>query len=142
MGSDPITELLKKEGILKSMAFEKNGTLVSSIICPALTACLLAGAFGGAEYVRAEDVDADFAPVTQEGRYETNENLALPGFHYELDSSHEVDGRQGIAWSEDGYFVSGSTTLTKYDKEWNDGYSHLLLYKSQHNKVQYRLKNR
>ena len=82
--------------------------------CALLNVCLLAGSCS----VRAEEQMADFAPVTQEGRYEMNGNLLLPGFTYEPDSSHEVDGRQGIAWSEDAYYVSGSTTLTKYGKDW------------------------
>ena len=34
-------------------------------------------------------------------------------------ASHEVNGRQGIAYENGFYYVSGSTTLTKYDKEWN-----------------------
>ena len=38
---------------------------------------------------------------------------------YNLLSSHEVTGRQGIAYENGCYFVSGSTTLTKYDKDWN-----------------------
>ena len=35
---------------------------------------------------------------------------------YSLSGSVEVDGRQGIAVDGDYYYVSGSTTLTKYDK--------------------------
>ena len=38
---------------------------------------------------------------------------------YKLLSSHEVAGRQGVASEGDYYYVSGSTTLTKYDKNWN-----------------------
>lgn len=38
---------------------------------------------------------------------------------YRLLASHEVAGRQGIAYENGCYFVSGSTTLTKYDKDWN-----------------------
>lgn len=34
-------------------------------------------------------------------------------------SIHEVDGRQGIAWENGLYYVSGSTTLSVYDAEWN-----------------------
>ena len=40
-------------------------------------------------------------------------------FSYILDSSHEVDGRQGIAWENGLYYVSGSTSLSVYDAEWN-----------------------
>ena len=38
---------------------------------------------------------------------------------YTLSKSVEVAGRQGIAVDDDYYYVSGSTTLTKYDKDWN-----------------------
>lgn len=38
---------------------------------------------------------------------------------YRLLASHEVNGRQGIAYENGCYYVSGSTTLTKYDKDWN-----------------------
>ena len=45
------------------------------------------------------------------------EGSAMPNYH--LLSSHEVAGRQGIAFENECYYVSGSTTLTKYDKSWN-----------------------
>ena len=38
---------------------------------------------------------------------------------YTLACYHEVNGRQGVACEGDFYYVSGSTTLTKYDKNWN-----------------------
>lgn len=38
---------------------------------------------------------------------------------YTLSSVHRVNGRQGICVEGDSYWVSGSTTLTKYDREWN-----------------------
>lgn len=38
---------------------------------------------------------------------------------YSLESIHQVNGRQGIVTEGDYYWVSGSTTLTKYDKNWN-----------------------
>ena len=38
---------------------------------------------------------------------------------YELESVHAVNGRQGICVEGDYYWVSGSTTLTKYDRSWN-----------------------
>lgn len=41
------------------------------------------------------------------------------GLNYTLDSVHKVNGRQGVCVEGDYYWVSGSTTLTKYDKEWN-----------------------
>lgn len=38
---------------------------------------------------------------------------------YTLFSVHRVNGRQGICVEGDSYWVSGSTTLTKYDRDWN-----------------------
>lgn len=45
------------------------------------------------------------------------EESAMPD--YTLLSSHEVAGRQGVACENGCFFVSGSTTLTKYDGDWN-----------------------
>lgn len=42
-----------------------------------------------------------------------------PAHQYILNSSHPVDGRQGIAYEDGLYYVSGSTTLSVYDEEWN-----------------------
>ena len=41
------------------------------------------------------------------------------GMEYELQSVHRVNGRQGVCVEGDYYWVSGSTTLTKYDRDWN-----------------------
>ena len=38
---------------------------------------------------------------------------------YSLKSIYQVNGRQGICVEGDRYWVSGSTTLTRYDNEWN-----------------------
>ena len=38
---------------------------------------------------------------------------------YDLASVHRVNGRQGICAEGEYYWVSGSTTLTKYDRDWN-----------------------
>ena len=42
---------------------------------------------------------------------------ALP--EYTLDASVEVTGRQGVCSEGDYYWVSGSKTLAKYDRDWN-----------------------
>ena len=42
-----------------------------------------------------------------------------PARTYTLDTVHPVDGRQGVCVEGDCYWVSGSTTLTKYDRNWN-----------------------
>ena len=38
---------------------------------------------------------------------------------YELNSSHEVNGRQGVCVENGSYWVSGSKTLAKYDSNWD-----------------------
>ena len=57
-------------------------------------------------------------PVNKLGRYEEEYNLPT-NYSYVLESAHEVDGRQGIAYENNKYYVSGSTTLSIYDKSWN-----------------------
>ena len=42
-----------------------------------------------------------------------------PGRSYKLASVHQVNGRQGICAEGGYYWVSGSGSLTKYDKDWN-----------------------
>ena len=38
---------------------------------------------------------------------------------YQLTKTVEVDGRQGVAAENGCYWISGSTTLSKYDRDWN-----------------------
>jgi len=38
---------------------------------------------------------------------------------YVLERAVEVDGRQGVAAEDGTYWVSGSTTLSRYDSDWN-----------------------
>ena len=52
-------------------------------------------------------------------RPEDNPATMLPANSYELADSKEVEGRQGICCEGDHYWVSGSATLTKYDRNWN-----------------------
>ena len=83
----------------------------SIIMCLALVFAMIAGT--------AEPVSAKTTlPETVTGRSEADELLSLPGFTYELSSVHKVDGRQGIAWGNDMFYVSGSTSLSVYDKKW------------------------
>lgn len=51
-------------------------------------------------------------------RQETTESGDSPR-SYKLTSVHPVSGRQGICTEGDYYWVSGSGSLTKYDKDWN-----------------------
>ena len=60
---------------------------------------------------------AEPAPVTVTGRPE--ESVSGPEYAYNLSGVHEVDGRQGVAWEDSYFYISGSTTLTRYDADWN-----------------------
>ncbi len=65
-----------------------------------------------------EEYQVQPAPVTVEGRPEEEGNPA-PNYKYLLADVHEVDGRRGVACGDDCYYVSGSTTLSRYDSDWN-----------------------
>lgn len=52
-------------------------------------------------------------------RIEDDATKMLPKHSYVLNKVVEVNGRQGITTDGNYYWVSGSTTLTKYDKDWN-----------------------
>ena len=64
-----------------------------------------------------EEYSVQPAPVTVKGRPEEGGNLT-PENEYSLADVHEVDGRQGVACGDDCFYISGSTTLTKYDSQW------------------------
>ncbi len=66
-------------------------------------------------WARAETMPA---PVTVYGRPEEVPTDLLPACAWTLAGSHAVDGRQGIAWEAGEYWVSGSTTLSRYDASW------------------------
>ena len=59
------------------------------------------------------------AKDSNSSRPEDNPALMLPANSYKLAGSKEVNGRQGICSEGDYYWVSGTTTLTKYDRNWN-----------------------
>ena len=84
-------------------------------IMPLLTAALITvpGALGPAAAAAGQPP----APVTVPGRAEADD--LNPRHSYVLNGVHAVDGRQGIARTEDGYCVSGSATLSRYDADWN-----------------------
>ena len=58
------------------------------------------------------------APDMPKGRAESDPEALLPRYSYELNASHAVDGRQGIACGDGVYYVSGSATLSRYDGDW------------------------
>ena len=43
----------------------------------------------------------------------------LPKYNYTLVDVHQVEGRQGICADKQYYYVSGSKSLAKYDRNWN-----------------------
>ena len=53
----------------------------------------------------------------KEEEMENKQKDYAPRQSYELNSVHAVKGRQGICTDGKYYWVSGSTTLTKYDRE-------------------------
>ncbi len=55
----------------------------------------------------------------QSERAEDPAKATVPANQYRLKDSAEVNGRQGVSCEGDYYWVSGSKTLTKYDREWN-----------------------
>jgi lysophospholipase L1-like esterase len=61
---------------------------------------------------------AAFMPVRAEAE-STALQESLPKYSYGLTAIVPVDGRQGIATDGNYYWVSGTTSLTKYDKNWN-----------------------
>lgn len=83
---------------------------------PLLLACALAGAT-----VLGVCAGCSSGAVTEEGssRPEADEAAMLPANSYVLEDVVEVDGRQGVCAEDGCYWVSGSTTLSKYDAEWN-----------------------
>ena len=69
-------------------------------------------------FIASQKQEAIPAPVTQPGRPEQRDGLKT-NFAYEPAGVHQVNGRQGVALAQDGYIVSGSTCLLRYDKDWN-----------------------
>ena len=65
----------------------------------------------------ASSAEQPSAPITAPGRSEAGD--MNPRHSYTLNGVHAVDGRQGVAWTGDGYCISGSTTLSRYDDAWN-----------------------
>ena len=69
--------------------------------------CLLAGSIAGCSSAKTGS------------RPENDPSVMMPAHSYTLKSSVEVKGRQGVCAEGDFYWVSGSKTLAKYDKNWN-----------------------
>lgn len=67
----------------------------------------------------AEGGDKETVPEVASLRPEDHPEWIMPAYSYELQGSAEVDGRQGVAAEGSYVWVSGSTTLSKYDADWN-----------------------
>ncbi len=98
---------MKKKQILRS------GAMLA--ILASLAGCTSAPAQPAETAKPAETVPA---PLTVSGRPEETNSSITPAFQYRLSGVHEVNGRQGIACDGEYYYVSGSTLLEKYDRNW------------------------
>ena len=96
-----------------------NSALATRAWMPLLAACLvLAWALcTGCSATAAVSSSTSTAPDS--ARPEDDPTAMLPANSYELAGSVEVNGRQGVCCEGDHYWVSGSATLTKYDRNWN-----------------------
>lgn len=57
--------------------------------------------------------------ISRDKRPEHDTAIMMPANTYTLRDTVEVKGRQGVCAGDDCYWVSGSATLAKYDKDWN-----------------------
>lgn len=57
--------------------------------------------------------------VSRDKRPEHDTAVMMPANNYTLKNAVEVKGRQGVCAEGDYFWVSGSATLAKYDKDWN-----------------------
>lgn len=88
--------------------------LILSVMLVLLAAC----SAGQKTATEPTEATKDEVVITS-ARPEDNAEVMLPQYRYTLNGSHEVKGRQGVCSEGDYYWVSGSTTLAKYDKDWN-----------------------
>ena len=76
---------------------------------------LSVGCGAGGEDAGASQETADAAGTE---RPEADPEQILPANRYTLTDSVEVKGRQGVCCEGDYYWVSGSASLVKYDRDW------------------------
>ena len=88
------------------------------LILSAAILLLTAACSAGQKTAEPTEATKDETAVTS-NRPEDSTAVMLPKYTYTLNGSHEVKGRQGVCSEGDYYWVSGSTTLAKYDKDWN-----------------------
>lgn len=92
--------------------------VVVAALAMALTLCACAGD-AGTQDTGVQDANAQENATQGSGRPEDDPEALLPAHSFELIDAHEVDGRQGVAAENDTFWVSGSTTLSRYDADWN-----------------------
>jgi len=85
----------------------KNPALIIRLNAAILSLCLFAGSVAGCSSKKTGN------------RPENDASVMMPSYSYTLKSSVEVKGRQGVCAEGDFFWVSGSKTLAKYDKNWN-----------------------
>lgn len=95
--------------------------VATAVVCAALFAgCTNSGTQNAQDGTsQSKETPVAPAPVTVTGRPEEDASHTAPLHAYSLLETHQVDGRQGIACANGSYYVSGSTTLSRYDKDWN-----------------------
>ena len=91
---------------------------IALVILSLMILMLAACSVGQKTAAEPTEATKDEAAVTS-NRPEDSTAVMLPKYTYTLNGSHEVKGRQGVCSEGDYYWVSGSTTLAKYDKDWN-----------------------
>ena len=82
------------------------GKVFSLLLCAVMIITMITGCSGGR---------IPAAP----NRPEEDPEIMLPANRYRLVDSFEVNGRQGVCCEGDHIWVSGSATLTKYDRDGN-----------------------
>ena len=99
---------MKKDGAVPT----KRALVAALMMCLSLVWAMCTGCSttAGDSVAASEDPNST--------RPEDHPALMLPAHTYKLAGSVEVDGRQGVCCEGDYYWVSGSTSLTKYDRDW------------------------
>lgn len=90
--------------------------LILSLMIVLLAAC--GTAQGSSSELSETSETAKSEASADSARPEDSEAQMMPQYKYALEDVHEVNGRQGVCSEGDYYWVSGSKTLAKYDKNW------------------------
>ena len=106
------------EGTTAQASSEGTTTQIEQVPAEGATAQPAQAPAEGTATQPAQSAQGTPAPTMVLGQPEYNADVILPGFTYTLYGVKEVDGRQGVACENGEYWVSGSTTLTHYDKGW------------------------